>query len=170
MTLSYFFCIIKITSEKGGENMASVFNVASYFLSRSEPQSELAITHLKLQKLVYYAQAWTMAIRGEPLFPERIEAWIHGPVCPDLYYEFRHYGFDEIKPVSDFIPDAFSKQEIEILDAVWNAYGQYDGRYLEEMTHKEEPWKNARRGLRQFDQSNRIISLESMAKYYSSFS
>lgn len=150
--------------------MASVFQVANYFLSKSEPYGQFAITHLKLQKLVYYAQAWTLVIKKDPLFPERIEAWIHGPVCPDLYYTFRRYGFDTIEPRVNADLSIFTEQEIGIMNAIWDAYGEFDGSYLEEMTHNEDPWKNARAGLNKFDQSNKVISLDSMLEYYGRFS
>ncbi|MBG9772433.1 Panacea domain-containing protein [Brevibacillus laterosporus] len=151
--------------------MPSVFDVAKYFLSRSELNSKLAITHLKLQKLVYYAQAWTLVIEGEenPIFPEHIEAWIHGPVCPVLYYDYRDYGFDVIKPVTEIDLKIFTENQQRVLDAVWKAYGAYDGRYLEDLTHQEKPWKEARNGLRDSDQSNREITHNSMREYYSSF-
>lgn len=144
--------------------MIRASDVARYFLSRSKLNSETAITHLKLQKLVYYAQAWHLALTEGPLFRERIEAWIHGPVCPDLYYEYRKHGFSEIAPTSP--PNNLTTQQINILEAVWQAYGSYDGNYLEELTHKEEPWKKARAGLNGLERSSNEIDHKSMADYY----
>ncbi|MGR5987198.1 Panacea domain-containing protein [Bacillus sanguinis] len=74
--------------------------VAQYFLSRSTPNTDRSITHLKLQKLAYYAQAWHLALNGidQPLFKDKIEAWVHGPVCPSLYSVFKGAGRFEIQP------------------------------------------------------------------------
>ena len=142
----------------------SVFDVARYFLNKDIPNSERAITHLKLQKLAYYAQAWHLALLGDTLFDETIEAWVHGPVCPMLYYKYREYGFNEIPHNEEtvYIPEKSRK----VIDAVWEVYGGFDGRYLEHLTHKEEPWKFARGDLDDFDQSNNIIHTDSMLKYY----
>ncbi|NRQ54500.1 Panacea domain-containing protein [Brevibacillus sp. HD1.4A] len=148
--------------------MISVFDVAKYFLAKSVPNSERAITHLKLQKLVYYAQAWHLALRdGKPLFHEKIEAWIHGPVCPELYNEYRSYGYSEIPPV--FQEPSIPKKQREVLDDVWEAYGSFSGGYLEQLTHKEEPWIRARAGLKEFEYSNNIISIQRMESYYKKF-
>lgn len=65
--------------------MASVFDVSAYILKKTGP-----ISAMKLQKLAYYAQAWSLVWDDAPLFSERIEAWANGPVCPDLY--FAHQG------------------------------------------------------------------------------
>jgi uncharacterized phage-associated protein len=145
--------------------MMSVKDVAKYFLSRSTPNTEEAITHLKLQKLVYYAQAWHLALRGTPLFKERIEAWVHGPVCPDLYYEYRDFGYQDIPPFTEGVTINDPNTE-ELLDAVWEAYGRFDGKYLEELTHQEDPWLLARENLNDWSYSNNEITHESMKKFY----
>ncbi|QOS98094.1 SocA family protein [Brevibacterium sp. JNUCC-42] len=152
--------------------MPNVFEVAKYFLSKSELNTERSITHLKLQKLIYYAQAWHLAITaGDPLFEERIEAWIHGPVCPELYYKYKHYGFDEIEPVSIYEVDCtkFERKKIEVLDIVWEIYGAYNGKHLEKLTHQEKPWLDARKKMDANTHSNVIISRDSMRKFYSTF-
>jgi uncharacterized phage-associated protein len=124
--------------------MPKAKDVAKYFISLSVPSTPLAITPLKLQKLVYYAQGWYMAFKGEPLFQEDIKAWDHGPVVPDIYYEYKHLGYLTIhpKPFENKVNGkrTFTKQQLEILDDVWEAYGEYDGKYLEELTHQEDPW------------------------------
>ena len=62
--------------------MLTCFDAADYFLSKIDEDAGDVITNLKLQKLVYYAQGFSLALCGRPLFAERIEAWQHGPVCP----------------------------------------------------------------------------------------
>src|SRR5690349_1985396 len=114
-----------------------VSDVADYFLFRAKKESK-KISNKKLQKLVYYAQAWTLAMTNKPLFSEKIEAWIHGPAIPSLYKKFKKYGS---KPIS--LDQLSSKQPSlssnEVLDEVWRVYGKYDANYLEILTHQEDP-------------------------------
>ena len=154
-----------MTSQTLIQGAATVQEVANYFLSKSKKGTEEAITHLKLQKLVYYAQAWHLALKdGQPLFNSRIEAWIHGPVCPTLYNDYRGMGYKELDIVSS--PPELRGDIKEILDSVWEVYGSYDGKFLEELTHSEDPWKKARRNLSPDALSNNEISLNDMAEYY----
>jgi len=147
--------------------MPTVFEVARYFLSKSVPNTPWAITHLKLQKLAYYAQGWYLAFTGNVLFNERLEAWVHGPVSPDLFHKYRRFGHNEI-PQEDF-PDSrsiFTKKQLEVLDAVWEAYGEYSGKFLEELTHQELPWLEARSNLDSNDYSNEVILVDTIRSYF----
>lgn len=140
--------------------MISVFDVAKWFLSHS------SMTHKKLQKLCYYAQAWFCALYdGEPLFKENFEAWVHGPVCRELYPKYADYGWSEI-PEETKNDDLFDEETLNLLNAVWNLYGQYSGDQLEELTHKEMPWQNQRNGLKEYEPSNNVISIADMRNYY----
>lgn len=125
--------------------MATVFDVANYFLNfaaKDETSGEL-LSNLKLQKLVYYAQGFSLAIYNKPLFPEPIEAWTHGPVVPDLYRRFKDFGGSPIPPPADFDASAiFSGEEIELLDEIYNMYGQFSAWKLRNMTHEDAPWLN----------------------------
>jgi uncharacterized phage-associated protein len=141
------------------------FVVPIYFCKKRDSDSERSITHLKLQKLAYYAQAWHLAILKDPLFDEKIEAWVHGPVCPELYTKYKAYGFEVLKPQkqkSVNLPRNTSK----LLDEVWQVYGGLSGRALENLSHKEDPWKKARKNISEYSPSNTLISNESMRKYY----
>lgn len=128
--------------------MPKVNHVARYLVSHSVPNTARAITPLKLQKLLYYCQGWYMAFnQGKALFDEELMAWKHGPVVPEIYQEYKKYGYLTIQPESFENKDEtgkriFSERQFEVLNAVWNAYGEYDGKYLEELTHQEEPWSN----------------------------
>ncbi|WDM33686.1 SocA family protein [Priestia megaterium] len=143
--------------------MMEVRQVALYFRNKSLPGGKFSITHLKLQKLVYYAQAWSLAIEGEPIINSDLEAWLHGPVSRELYGEYRNYGSQEIPPVEDHeLKFRIDDTDKKILDGVWELYGEFDGKYLETLTHKESPWINAwDRGM------NEIIELDDMEQYYS---
>lgn len=141
-------------------------DVAEYFIYLSLKDKSKGISNKKLQKLVYYAQAWSLALIGKPLFSEKFEAWIHGPAIPSLYRKFKQFGF---KPVESQKPN-FNPSTLphtDILDEVWRVYGKYDANYLEILTHQEEPWITAREAL-EFDlSSSNEISLELMKNYYS---
>jgi uncharacterized phage-associated protein len=148
--------------------MPTVFDVARYFLSKSIPNTPRAITHLKLQKLIYYAQGWYLGFTGNALFDQDIEAWVHGPVSPDLYQVYKMYGSNEIYPEKfDNSHSVFTQLQLDILDAVWEAYGEYSGKYLEESTHQELPWLEARGHLEHDEHSNNVISIDTMREYFS---
>jgi uncharacterized phage-associated protein len=143
----------------------TVSEVANYFLKMVNRESGSSITHLKLQKLVYYAQAWHLVFAGKPLFNSRIEAWIHGPVCPELYDKFRGSGYENLPAPEDKLYK-FNQPEIETLESVWETYGDYDGKYLEDLTHQEEPWKEARGNRSPGEHCTKEISLKTMQEFY----
>ncbi|WP_088228975.1 type II toxin-antitoxin system antitoxin SocA domain-containing protein [Desulfosporosinus sp. FKB] len=141
-------------------------SVAEYFLNKIEPEAGESITPLKLQKLVYYAQAWSLTFH-KSLFEEDFQAWVHGPVIPDLYIYFKEYGSSNIPKVSSFDPGVFEKDELTVLDLVWSVYGKYDAKYLERLTHIEKPWVDARTGIDQNERCTNIISKEAIQQYFS---
>lgn len=138
----------------------SVFDVATWFLSRNIP-----ITHKKLQKLCYYAQAWHCVFYQKPFFYETFEAWIHGPVAPCLYPKYADFGWNPIPPEAPNDED-FTEDELEVLNAVFDAYGDFSGFELESLTHSEDPWIEARRGIDPLEASHETISTETMRKFY----
>jgi len=123
------------------------------------------MTAMKLQKLLYYSQAWSLVWDDRPLFNEEIEAWVNGPIVPDIYtshrgkYQLRDWQQGNWKNL-----DAKAKETIE---AVLKTYGDKSSHWLSELTHQEEPWKNARKGLAAGVRGNNTITHESMAEYYS---
>ncbi|WGD98342.1 Panacea domain-containing protein [Bacillus safensis] len=126
--------------------MANVIDVAEYFISLSEERTRFAITPLKLQKLLYYAQAFSLRDRKGTLFTEAIEAWQHGPVVPKIYRRYKDYGYFTI-PHKEFDNKAsvneepkLTDDEIETIKEVWEQFGHLDGKFLEELTHQEDPW------------------------------
>lgn len=129
-----------------------------------------SITHLKLQKLIYYCQAWSLVFYERRLFQENIEAWVHGPVVPSVYHFYKRYGYSDISVNSRDAGESYlDKQAIEVIDIVCNVYGRFTPKYLEHLTHSEFPWKNARNGLIPSKKSNRVISSLDMREYYSKF-
>lgn len=154
--------------QRGGtvvSDKVNIFDVANYFLARVESDSGSLMTPLRLQKLVYYAQAWSLAILGEKLFEEGFRAWVHGPVNYELWQKYN--GLRPIKPVRASMKK-FSDDQMDLLDEVWDVYGQFDAKYLEELTHQELPWIEARKGYSPGERCSVVISTETMKKYYSS--
>ena len=141
--------------------MTSVLNVAAYIL-----QKKGAVTTWKLQKLVYYSQAWSLVWDDEALFHEDIEAWINGPVCRALYKE--HKGQFQISRIESGDANALNEIQKETVDAVLHFYGDRSPQWLSDLTHMETPWQEARKGIDPRDRGNSVISLESMAEYYES--
>lgn len=141
--------------------MVSADDVAAYILERHSP-----ISAMKLQKLVYYAQAWSLVWDDRPLFGERIEAWANGPVVRSLYE--RHRGHFQVSGWRWGRPERLDGNACSTIDAVLGYYGPRSAQWLSDLTHREEPWKQARRGLPEGERGNREISLESMMDYYSS--
>jgi uncharacterized phage-associated protein len=121
---------------------------------------------MKLQKLVYYCQAWHLVWEDEPLFPERIEAWASGPVVPALYD--RHRGEYTIATWSAGDPSQLAPKQLASIDAILKHYGDHSAFWLSELTHKELPWREAREGLPAGARSGREITTAAMSEYYSS--
>ena len=127
--------------------MATCFDVANYFLRRADDNAGDLISNLKLQKLVYYAQGYHLALFGKPLFNERIEAWMHGPVIPEMYYAFKQFGDGPVFPNYDFdAPSVFNQDELNLLDEVYQILGQFSAWRLRDMTQGEHPWKDTSQG------------------------
>lgn len=120
--------------------MATCSDVARYFLYKTNPEIGDTISNLKLQKLVYYAQGFSLAIFGTPLFDEAIKAWEHGPVVPSLYHDYKQYEAGSIPSLDQFADSPFSDEQIELLDEVYEVFGQFSAWALRNMTHSEPPW------------------------------
>lgn len=145
----------------------TVQEIAQYFIHLSHKAGK-QITNKKLQKLVYYAQAWSLVLENRELFKEPIEAWVHGPAVRSLYSKYKTFGYNAI--TEEFDGDKVERavgDSKKLLDQVWNIYGSLDARYLEMLTHSEEPWRQAREGLQGDEISSNEITAESMKKYYS---
>ena len=142
--------------------MASVLDVAAYILQHYGNMSAM-----KLQKLCYYSQAWSLVWDDETLFDENIEAWINGPVIPVLYQQ--HKGIFKVQVGSiKGNPDALSSNQKDTINAVCDAYSKLNAQQLSDLTHSETPYINARRGLKPSERGHNVISLADMSEYYSS--
>jgi len=145
--------------------MTSVHDVAAYILKQRGP-----MTAMKLQKLVYYAQAWSLVWDSRPLFREPIQAWANGPVAPDLYREHKGLFTLEASNLQKGSPSRLSAAAKATIDGVLRFYGPKSAHWLSELTHREPPWRDARKGLLPGVRSDRPITHAAMAEYYGSLS
>lgn len=140
--------------------MENVRDIASWFLGQQ------SMTHKKIQKLCYYAQAWYCALYdGTPLFEDEIQAWVHGPVIPSLYPVYADYKWSVI-PQKSFDASVFNEKVTAVLEAVYNTYGNLSGDQLENLTHSEDPWIQARGSLKPWETSTTPIPCVIMRDYY----
>ena len=141
--------------------MATVNDIAAYILEKQGP-----MTAMKLQKLLYYCQAWSLVWDEEPLFNDRIEAWANGPVVPSIYRRLQ--GSFKVHKFGYGNAEALKTNQSETVDAVLDYYGDKTSQWLSDLTHREDPWKDARKGLGPAERSNKVITKASMAEYYDS--
>lgn len=141
--------------------MLSANEVASVILTRTGEW----MSSMTLQKLLYYAQAWHMAVTDEPLFAEAIEAWKDGPVVREVWAAHKEPASRRARVQRI---DGIELDDIAsgLIDLVIAHYGTLSGDELSHLTHGEEPWKRARRGIRAGEQSRKQVSLQLMAQYY----
>ena len=128
-----------------------ILDIAAYIL-----QTQEHISHLKLQKLLYYLKVWSL-VNGNPIIPESFVKWKHGPVNKEVYEKFKMYGDKNIPAVQ---AGESAIENKEFVDFVLECYAQYDAITLSLMTHQDDPWKNT--------SDNAVISDASLLKYYSS--
>ena len=137
----------------------------SYIFNKAEE-----VTPLALQKMLYYAQGLHMVLNGSALFDEDCEAWAHGPVFREVYEVFKNFKYN---PIDDtrfaMLQNRFhelSDAECRVIDLVAESFGMYSGKTLEQITHGEAPWKEARGNCLPEDPSDEVISKESIQSYF----
>jgi uncharacterized phage-associated protein len=140
-------------------------DVAKYFIYTAQEAGD-PLTNLKLQKLLYYAQGWHLALFGDALFDERIEAWPHGPVVPPVYGLYKSYRWNAI--IEETLSPVLDEHVTKHLEDVMDTYGVHNGYFLESLTHQEAPWIDARGSISPTAPSNSVISPESMKAYFKS--
>ena len=161
--------LFKIGEREMKKEELTVFDVANYFSSKS------AMSHKKLQKLVYYAYAWYIALYNENendlknklCVDTKFEAWVHGPVCKKLYNKYSN-SYGQVDKYNGKINNLITGELKKYLETIYKVFGKYTGDELEYMTHREMPWQNARNTLKPYMSSNEIISEKDMFVYYNS--
>ena len=137
----------------------------SYIFNKAEE-----VTPLALQKMLYYVQGLYMVLNGSVLFEEECEAWAHGPVFRAVYDVFKNFKYN---PIDDtrfaMFQNRFhelSDTERHVIDLVVETFGMYSGKTLEQITHGEAPWKDARGNCLPEDHSDEVISKEAIHHYF----
>lgn len=142
-------------------------HVSDFLLFNSREKGEV-LTNLKLQKLLYYSQAWFLALHDRPLFDEEFQAWVHGPVLPSQYFRFSDFRW---KPITEDVMQPTLADEIsDHLCEVLEVFGVETAVALEQMTHDEMPWKRARGDLPPHEPSKAIIHKDWMKAFYAQLS
>lgn len=128
--------------------MVSPLDVARYFIFKAyEDGREALMTNMKVQKLLYYTQSLYLALFEEPLFEDEIQAWRYGPVCPPAYRFYREFEEKQLPIPQKNELMALSEEVQNLLEEVWEYFGEHHAYFLSGQTHLEFPWKKARKGL-----------------------
>ncbi|MFH1934297.1 MAG: type II toxin-antitoxin system antitoxin SocA domain-containing protein [Pseudomonadota bacterium] len=120
--------------------------VAKYILVKANFDGE-SITNLKMQKLLYYAQAWYLVNYSQPLFDEQIKAWKFGPIIESIYHHFKRFRYSPIQFLNkENIEEKISQKEKMYLDEFYSIFIRYSASDLTQLSHNEAPWKNTSQG------------------------
>lgn len=138
----------------------SIFEIVNWFLHVQ------MMTHKKLQKLLYFSYGIYLAEYNEDinnlenkLFPNNFQAWVHGPVDPNVYEIYKNNGVNYLFVEKPYV-NTFNERILSTLNRVMEIYGNYEADELEQISHNQLPWKNARKGLGPTDISTNSISDE----------
>ncbi len=118
--------------------------IAEYFVWLANERGAEPVSNLKVQKLLYYAQGYALGNLSRPLFSERVIAWNFGPVVEEVYEDFKRFGYGPIDVPKEFKVETFDPEERELLESVFEAYGDLSASALVELTHNEEPWRTSK--------------------------
>ncbi len=118
-------------------------DIANYFLWKAQEENQELLSNMKLQKLVYYAQGLHLVLNNIPLFKDKIEAWTYGPVVPDLYHAYKHHEASGIPANPNFNPSSIDKDTRELLDEIFDVFGQFSAVRLMELAHSDQCWIDA---------------------------
>jgi uncharacterized phage-associated protein len=143
--------------------MINCLTVARYFIMRAyEDGIDAEMTNMKVQKLLYYSQSLHLALYDEPLFVEEIQAWRYGPVCPPAYKFYSDFEAKQLPIPRQESLSQLPSEKKELLEEIWQYFGNYHAYRLSDMTHAEFPWKKARKGLPPEESSTEPILLDDM--------
>lgn len=143
------------------EKTVDCIELSKYIIEKITKKGK-GINHLKLQKLLYYIEAWHLVYADTPLIKENFEAWLHGPVVRKVWDHYKTHSImlEELPVEKSNIK--LSEEQEQIIDDVLDEYGDKTGYYLECLTHVEEPWQKARK-----KGENTFISKDDMKAFYS---
>lgn len=137
--------------------MLTAKDISEYFIYKASIDEDI-ITNLKIQKLLYYTQGFSLAMFDAPVFKEAIQKWTHGPVIPEIYHLYKEHGAGAIPSIEKIDYTKYGEKIVGLLDEIYSVYGQFSGWALRDMTHQEPPWLNTPDGQE--------ISLDLMKEYF----
>ncbi len=139
-------------------------DVSNWFINQFDKESGDVLTQLKLQKLLYYSECWCLTLLEHELFSENIEAWSHGPVVREVFSEFKSSNWEPLYISGELVD--FDKDVEDVLEQVLETYGDVSAKTLEQMTHQDQPWKDARGSLSLEARCSNIISKEKIREHF----
>lgn len=138
----------------------NVYDVSNCFINLAQ-QEKNSLTKLQMQKLLYYAQGFNLALYDKPIFDDDIQAWSYGPVVLKIHFAYKKFNSEPLTILDGLESNCLSPGTIKLIRSVLHQYGSYDGWDLVHMTHNEAPWANAYQpGI------NAIIPLDSLKDYF----
>ncbi|MDF2606974.1 MAG: Prophage ps3 protein 01 [Bacillales bacterium] len=153
-------------------NVATIDQVENFFIIKGKEleEDDLRISPLKLQKLLYYAQGWSMALSDNQLFDADFQAWVHGPVIPEVYQKYKMFKYDniDINIIGSIDNLNLTKTQLRILEWVWDKYSKFTAKFLEDLTHMEYPWRNTRADLPSNEPCDWVIDNKEIKNYFTS--
>lgn len=156
-----FFAIIKSMTKQTIYTADNIAKYLVYLASQAlvgDNQEREGITNLKLQKVLYFAQAYYLAKLNRPLFSDNIEAWEYGPVIPGVYRKYRKNGSNPI--ISEEDKSSLAEEDKEAIQKIWSTFGGYSANKLVDITHAHAPWKDA------YQTQSKVISHRALKEYY----
>ena len=139
----------------------NVHDIANKIILQTDIEKGDIISNLKLQKLLYYMQGYHLAFFDERLFEDKLEAWMYGPVVPDVYHRFKDNGsFGISLDTATYKEIELTPEEEDMFAQVMREYGKFSAIRLMEMTHDETPWKEG------FESVERVINIDTMKTFF----
>lgn len=140
-----------------------IYQVTNWFLSQASEENP--ITHLALQKLLYFSQSWNKVLNDEWLFMDDCQAWAHGAVYPEIYLEFKKFKYLPLPKVEK--ETSLKEEECRVLEFVKKYYFDvYNAKALERICHLEEPYKQSRKGYKEYENCEKVIKKQDIENYY----
>ncbi|MBD8144293.1 type II toxin-antitoxin system antitoxin SocA domain-containing protein [Pantoea agglomerans] len=143
----------------------SAKDVATWFIHKFAESGDV-VTHLKIQKLLYYAEAWHQVLNDSELFKEKIQAWAHGPVVPEIFHTYKEHGWNTLPVPKDKKLPKFSKKTESVLIQVIDSYGELPAKTLERMTHGDQPWIKAREGFEPEQRCEKVMPKTEIKSFF----
>ncbi|KAA8433628.1 DUF4065 domain-containing protein [Weissella paramesenteroides] len=154
------------------QNLYNKQDIVDWILATAESHNE-EITPKKLQKLLYYVYSWGLVFLNETsddlqssVFNGNFQAWVHGPVDPEVYHQYSEYGYRAIDTDEVTMPNIGNEIVIDVLQQVWDTYSQFNANQLENLTHTETPWQEKRNGYNPLSISREPLSDVTIFNYY----